>query len=62
MLAKPVAKSHFEGNNVDCSVVERRLIINGRLFGEFEEGDRVRITGDGKVFVNDVEQKAPRDL
>jgi hypothetical protein len=47
----------FEGKNISCSVVERRLTINGRRIGEFDEGDRVRITGDGKVFVNDVERK-----
>ena len=47
----------FKGKNVSCNVVERRLTINGRPAGQFDEGDRVRITGDGKVFVNDVELK-----
>ena len=47
----------FKGNNISCSVVERRLTINGDRIAEFEQGDRVRITGDGKVFVNDVERK-----
>ncbi|OHB82681.1 MAG: hypothetical protein A2Z38_11285 [Planctomycetes bacterium RBG_19FT_COMBO_48_8] len=47
----------FKGKNLSCSIVERRLTINGRRIGEFDEGDRVRITGDGKVFVNDVELK-----
>jgi hypothetical protein len=47
----------FKGNNISCTVVERRLTINGRRIGEFDEGDKVRITGDGKVFVNDAEIK-----
>ena len=47
----------FKGNNISCNVVERRLTINGSRIFEFEEGDRIRITGDGKVFVNDVERK-----
>jgi hypothetical protein len=47
----------FEGKNINCSVVNRRLTINGSRIFEFEEGDQVRITGDGKVFVNDVEAK-----
>jgi len=47
----------FEGKNINCSVVERRLTINGSRIVEFKEGDRIRITGDGKVFVNDVERK-----
>ena len=47
----------FKGKNVSCSVIKRRLTINGRPTGQFDEGDRVRISGDGKVFVNDVELK-----
>jgi len=47
----------FEGKSIKCTVVERRLTINGRPAGQFDEGDRVRITGNGKVFVNDVELK-----
>jgi major membrane immunogen (membrane-anchored lipoprotein) len=47
----------FEGKNINCSVVKRRLIINGNRIVEFKEGDHVRITGNGKVFVNDVERK-----
>ena len=47
----------FEGKNINCSVVEHRLNINGSRIFEFDEGDRVRITSDGKVFVNDVERK-----
>ena len=52
----------FKGNNISCSVVERRITINGHRIGEFEEGDNVRITGDGKVFVNNVEFKSPGDM
>ena len=52
----------FKGKNISCSVVERRITINGRRIGEFEEGDNVRITGDGKVFVNNVEIKSPGDM
>ena len=52
----------FEGKNINCNVVERRLTINGSRIFEFEEGDRVRITGNGKVFVNDVELKSPDDI
>jgi len=47
----------FEGKNINCNVVKRRLTINGSRIIEFEEGDHVRIPGDGKVFVNDVERK-----
>jgi len=47
----------FKGNNISCRVANRRLTINGSRIVEFEEGDHVRITGDGKVFVNDVELK-----
>jgi len=47
----------FKGKNINCNVVERRLNINGSRIIEFEVGNRVRITGDGKVFVNDVERK-----
>jgi len=52
----------FEGTSIDCTVIERRLTINGRPAGQFNEGDRVRITGDGKVFVNDVEIKTLGDI
>jgi len=61
-LSKKLNEISFEGKSINCSVVERRLTINGRRAGEFDEGDRVRITGDGKVFVNDVELKSPGDM
>jgi len=61
-LSKKSNEISFEGNNISCSVIKRRLTINGRRAGEFDEGDRVRITGDGKVFANDVELKSPGDI
>lgn len=47
----------FKGENINCNIASRRLIINGRRIFEFKEGDKIRITGDGEVFVNDVEVK-----
>jgi len=47
----------FEGRQVKCSIVGRKLTANELRFGEFDKSDRVRITGDGKVFVNDIERK-----
>jgi hypothetical protein len=47
----------FEGKNIKCTVVNRRLTINGRQVGEFKKGDSVRITPDGEVFVNGTELK-----
>ena len=52
----------FQGRQVKCSIVGRELTVNELRFGEFEKGDHVRITGDGKVFVNDVEFKSPGDM
>lgn len=61
-FSKNFNEIRFEGKSIKCSVKERRLTINERPAGEFEEGDRVRITGDGNVFVNDVELKTPGDM
>ena len=47
----------FEGSQIECSVVGRQLTVNGSQYAEFEKGDRVRITRDGKVFVNDIERE-----
>jgi hypothetical protein len=47
----------FEGKNINCTVVNRQLTINGRQVGEFKKGDSVRITADGEVFVNGVKLK-----
>jgi len=52
----------FEGKSIKCTVVEQCLTINGRTVSEFEQGDRVRITGNGKIFVNDVELKSPGNM
>ncbi len=56
-FSKNFNEIRFKGKSIDCTVVERRLTINGRPAGQFDEGDRVRITGNGKVFVNGVELK-----
>lgn len=56
-FSKDTNEITFEGNNINCSVVKRRLTINGSRIAEFKEGDKVRITGEGKVFVNGVELK-----
>ena len=54
-LSEDFREMRFRGQSVTCSVVGRRLTIEGRQL-ELAEGDRVRITGDGRVFVNDVER------
>jgi len=56
-FSKNFNEIRFKGKSIDCTVVERRLTINGRPAGQFDEGDRVRITGDSNVFVNGVELK-----
>ena len=61
-FSRQLKEISFEGKSISCSVVERRLTINARQIGEFEEGDRVRITGDGKIFINDVELKSTGDI
>jgi hypothetical protein len=52
----------FEGKSISCSVVGRILTINESQIAEFEQGDRVRITGDGRVFVNGAELKSTVDI
>jgi hypothetical protein len=47
----------FQGRQIKCSVIGRELTVNGLRFRGFEKGDRVRITSDGKVFVNDIERE-----
>ena len=47
----------FQGRQISCSVVGRELSVNELRFRGFEKGDRVRITSDGKVFVNDIERE-----
>jgi len=60
-FSRKLKRISFEGKSINCNVVERRLTINGQLIAEFEQGDRVRITGDGKIFVNGAELKTPGD-
>ncbi len=47
----------FQGRKVKCNIVGRELTVNELRFREFEKGDHVRITSDGKVFVNDIERE-----
>jgi len=56
-FSKNLDKIDFEGRKVKCSIVGRELTVNDLRFKEFEKGDLVRITSDGKVFVNDVERE-----
>ena len=60
----PTGKGHlpdtetitFKGDGMRCEVRKRTLTINDQRYGEFERGDRVRITPDARVLVNGVEQ------
>lgn len=56
-FSKNLDKIDFEGRQVKCSIVGRELTVNELRFREFEKGDLVRITNDGKVFVNDIERE-----
>jgi hypothetical protein len=56
-FSKNFDKIDFEGRQVKCSIVGRELTVNELRFKEFEKGDLVRITSDGRVFANDVERK-----
>jgi len=53
-FSKDFDRIDFEGQQVKCGIVGRELTVNDLRFAELKKGDRVRITGDGKVFVNDV--------
>ncbi len=46
----------FEGKGIHCEARKRSLTLNGKHYGEFAKGDRVRITPDARVLVNGVEQ------
>src|SRR4030042_655571 len=61
-FSKNLHEISFQGRQINCRVVGRELTVNELRYGEFEKSDRVRITGDGKVFVNDVELKSPGDM
>ncbi len=56
-FSKNFDKIDFEGHQIKCSIVGRELTVNDSRFGEFEKGDRVRITSDSRVLVNDVERQ-----
>jgi len=56
-FSKDFKEISFQGRKVKCSIVGRELTVNESRFGEFEKGDQVRITSDGKVFVNDSERE-----
>ncbi len=60
-LSEDFEEISFRGRQITCRIVGRELSVSGLRFGEFEEGDRVRITRDGKVFVNDIERKPSGD-
>ncbi len=51
MISEDFNEIEFEGEEVKCKVVGRGLTVNGQSFGEFEKDDCVRITSDGRVFV-----------
>jgi hypothetical protein len=46
----------FHGPSVDCHVTKRALTVNGKSYGEMEEGTCVRLTGDGEVYVDGVKR------
>ncbi|MHC4117201.1 MAG: hypothetical protein ACYSWO_06805 [Planctomycetota bacterium] len=52
-LSEDFSEVRFKGESISCTVKDRFLTIDGQEFGAFEEGDRIRIAGDGAVFVND---------
>jgi len=56
-FSKDFDEISFQGRQVKCSIVGRELMVNGLQFGEFDKGDHVRITGEGRVFVNNVERE-----
>ena len=55
-LSENFNEIRFQGRQIECNVVGRRLTVDDVPFSEFEKGDRVRITGAGAVFVNDIER------
>ncbi|MFH1417128.1 MAG: hypothetical protein ABII12_02430 [Planctomycetota bacterium] len=58
MISEDFNEIEFEGEKIKCKIVGCGLTVNGKSFGEFQAGDRVRIAPDGRVFVNDVERPA----
>ena len=47
----------FEANGVQFSVVDRRVTMNAIPYGTVGPGDRVRISTDGRLFVNNEERR-----
>jgi hypothetical protein len=46
----------FKNQAIDCTVRGRVMSVNGQPFAEFEAGDHVRLTPDGRVLVDGVER------
>src|SRR5205814_9872835 len=59
----PKVRSDAESVTVDTSqyslrIVDRYLVLNGYKYGSANVGDRVRVTFDGRLFVNDSKRRA----
>lgn len=48
----------FRSGDLDFRVHDRAIILNSVPYGAVRKGDHVRLTADGRVFVNDVERRA----
>jgi hypothetical protein len=46
----------FQGASVECHITKRALTVNGKSYGEMKEGTRVRLTGEGEVYVDGVKR------
>jgi len=46
----------FHGESVECHVTKRSLTVNGKSYGEMKKGARVRLTGEGEVYVDGVKR------
>ena len=53
-FSKDLDEISFQGRRVKCSIVGRELTVNELRFKEFEKGDLVRITSDGKTVIIDL--------
>ncbi|HEY2154475.1 MAG TPA: hypothetical protein VGH33_02520 [Isosphaeraceae bacterium] len=47
----------WASGTLSLEVVDGRFIFNGKNYGAMIQGDRVRVTRDGALFVNGVERK-----
>ena len=59
----PKVRSDADSVTVDTSqyslrIVDRYLVLNGYKYGSANVGDRVRVTFDGRHFVNDSKRRA----